>query len=134
MSEELTVEKLKELLSPIVTQINAVNNNVLSLQHALEEARRDISDTIKENAVMTEKVNNIKENNDKKHAELKEDIDNCFEYSRKNKEKHEEAINSISSKIDEGSGKLSGIWFAIGGLILIVTFFLSIANFFIKLK
>jgi hypothetical protein len=95
MSEEVTVEKLKELLNPIVTQINAVNTNVLSLQHALEEARRDISDTIKENAVMTEKLNNIDKNNTEKHKELKEDIDQAFEYSRGIKEKHEKRIQSL---------------------------------------
>jgi len=70
MSEEVTMEKLRPLLDNISNQIAQTNDNVISLQHALQEARKDIGETIKENAVMTEKVNNLKESNATKHAEI----------------------------------------------------------------
>lgn len=98
MSEELTVEKLKSLLEPITQSIKSMDANVLTLHGKVEEARRDISDTIKENAVMSERINNLEKNNDEKHKELKSDIDIGFKYSRETKEKHDKRIKALELK------------------------------------
>jgi len=107
MSEEVTMEKLKPLLDNISNQIAQTNTNVISIQTALEEARRDISDTIRENAVMTEKVNNLKESNESKHKEIDKSLSLNWEKTRK-----------IETKLVWYSGGLAA-------LLAIATFFKS---------
>jgi hypothetical protein len=98
MSDEVTMEKLTPILSGISAQLKITNDNVLLIQKDLQDARKDISDTIRDSAVMTEKITNLKESNDGKHNELKSDIDRSFEYSRMMKKEHGDKIQALELK------------------------------------
>ena len=79
---EVTMEKLEPLLRSISVQIENTNSNVLAIRHDLEEARKDINATIKDNAVMDEKIKNHQEQDQKDHENIKDSLNKNWEKTR----------------------------------------------------
>jgi len=103
MNDEVTMSELKPLLAGISAQLTATNNNVIAMRNDLEEARRDISATIKDNAVMEEKIKTLKENNDEKHVEINTSLNKNWDKTRE-----------IESKIIRWGGLAAGFSLASG--------------------
>ena len=67
---EVTMDKLAPILEMITKKIEDTNTNVLALRSDLENARRDINNTVNKNSVIEERLDNLRRHNDEKHSEL----------------------------------------------------------------
>jgi chromosome segregation ATPase len=75
MSEnEVTMDKLAPILELITKKIDDTNTNVIALRTDLENARRDINDTVNKNSVMEERISNLQNSNEKKHTEIEKSL------------------------------------------------------------